>query len=158
MELELYTAITITNAVFLPSHPPKIAINKITTGHITSLPYTCAQRVRSGKPPRTPRDVYTTSKLRQVVPGFQNVSADEGRLLPNVLGQRLCLRYGLRRKVHAGDLGAQACPGQRVHPKVTLQVQQALACHRPNFFDLIGGQCHSARLEALNVVEGASDS
>ena len=36
-------AITMTNAVFLPSHPPKIAINKITTGQINSLPY-CVSR------------------------------------------------------------------------------------------------------------------
>ena len=37
------TAITMINAVFLPSHPPKIAINKMTTGHINSLPY-CVSR------------------------------------------------------------------------------------------------------------------
>lgn len=53
------TAITITNAVFLPSHPPKIAINKITTGHITSLPY-CVSKTM-GLSSHTWRDLITSS-------------------------------------------------------------------------------------------------
>ena len=53
------TAITITNAVFLPSHPPKIAINKITTGHITSLPY-CVSKTM-GLSSHSWRDLITSS-------------------------------------------------------------------------------------------------
>ena len=120
----------------------------------TKCATTRAQPRISGSQPSTPRDVYTTSNvtvepLREVV----HVRCDEARVQAELRRQSRGELDRLGREVRPRDVRAQPRPRQRVDPEMALEVQERLAVHVADLFELVVAQTDPSGAELVQAVE-----